>query len=306
MDVHAIKLVGLFTNAIFRLYTAQGSYVMRVCEPGWRTPTDLHSEIMWLQYLNRSAEIHAPEPQLARNGDPYIVSGATGVPELRRCVVMSWVPGALLSASISEEHLFKLGQLFAALHEFSAGFSPGEGFTQLRMDAYLARGEEDTLFSASCENAFGPSSRTVIERTRALVEEAFEQLYAEPAGLRVIHNDLWHGNVKVYHGRLHPLDFEDTIWGFPVQDIAMSLQDLMVDVERDAYEPLQVAFRCGYETRATWPEQFEGQIDAFRAGRMLWVANYVARFQREYLPEHIEGLSGYFARFLDTGRIRKP
>lgn len=86
----------------------------------------------------------------------------------------------------------------------------------------------------------------------------------------------------------------------------MSLQDLMVDVERDAYEPLQAAFRCGYEMGATWPEQYESQIDTFRAGRMLWVANYVACFQREVLSEHIDRLSGYFARFLDTGRIRKP
>jgi Ser/Thr protein kinase RdoA (MazF antagonist) len=131
-------------------------------------------------------------------------------------------------------------------------------------------------------------------------------LYADPAGLRVIHNDLWHGNIKVHQGRLHPLDFEDTIWGYPVQDIAMALQDLMVDVERDAYAPLQIAFRRGYESVCSWPERYESQIDTFRAGRMLWVANYVARFERNYLTEHVEWLAEQFGRFLATGVIRKP
>jgi Ser/Thr protein kinase RdoA (MazF antagonist) len=84
---------------------------------------------------------------------------------------------------------------------------------------------------------------------------------ASAEGVPETRNDVWYGNVKVYHERLRPLDFEDTIWGYPVQDIVMSLRNLMVDVERDAYEPLHRAFRQGYESRATWPESYEGQID---------------------------------------------
>ena len=79
----------------------------------------------------------------------------------------------------------------------------------------------------------------------------------------------------------------------------------MVDVEPDTYAPLQRAFRQGYESRGQWPESYEGQIDTFRAGRMLWVANYVARFERKHLREHIQRLAGEFERFLATGSIRK-
>ena len=96
-------------------------------------------------------------------------------------------------------------------------------------------------------------------------------------------NDLHHDNIRIFHGRLRPFDFEDTIWGYPVQDIAMTLQDLMIEVRRDGFAPLQMAFRKGYESRGTWPESYEGQIETFRAGRMFWVANYVARFERGYL-----------------------
>jgi Ser/Thr protein kinase RdoA (MazF antagonist) len=137
------------------------------------------------------------------------------------------------------------------------------------------------------------------------VDKAFCQLFADPAGLRVIHNDLWHGNIKVYRGHLYPVDFEDTIWGYPVQDIAMAMQDLMTDVAPDAFEPLQAAFRCGYESLLPWAETYLGQIETFRAGRMLWVANYVARFESQYLNKHITWLAPQLERYLETGLVRK-
>ena len=145
-----------------------------------------------------------------------------------------------------------------------------------------------------------------------LYQAGFQALYAgqeAPSGSlqapRLIHHDLWHGNIKVYRGRLFPLDFEDTVWGYPVQDIAMALQDLMLDVSPQDYEPLADALRFGYESRLDWPEQSPGQIDLFRAGRMFWVANYVARYQRQHLAEHLEWVAGLLKLFLETGKLRK-
>jgi hypothetical protein len=83
------------------------------------------------------------------------------------------------------------------------------------------------------------------------------------------------------------------------------VEDLVVDVAPDAFEALQGAFRGGYESLGRWPESYDGQIDRFRAGRMLWVANYVARFERQHLREHINGLARLFERFLETGMMRK-
>jgi len=180
-----------------------------------------------------------------------------------------------------------------------------QGFTRLKMDHFLARGEEDELFSDARMEEYPRHSRMVLMQAKERVEQAFRQLYADPAGLRVIHNDLWHDNIKVFRGRLHPLDFEDTIWGYPVQDLAMALQDLMTDVKPEQFEPLQAALRQGYESRLPWPESFNNQIDIFRAGRMLWVANYVARFERKYLGKHIDWLTGQFERFHESGIVRK-
>lgn len=305
-DVADLTLIGVHTNTLFRVRTTHGSsYIIRICTPGWRTDIDLRSEVMWLQALERDTDIGVPQPQPARNGDFIVIAGTKNVPGARRCVVMSWLPGTLLGKRLSEENLYKMGVLFAQLHDQAAGFSPPGGFTQRKMDTIYARDEEDVLFSDLCREMFSSDSRRIIDQTRAKVNKAFEHLYADPTGLRVIHNDLWHDNIKIHHGRLHPFDFEDTIWGYPVQDIAMAVQDLMVDVKPDEFEALQCAFRKGYESRCAWPEVYEGQIDTFRAGRMLWIANYVARYEREHLREHIDWLARQFKRFLDTGVKRK-
>jgi Ser/Thr protein kinase RdoA (MazF antagonist) len=109
----------------------------------------------------------------------------------------------------------------------------------------------------------------------------------------------------VQRGRLYPLDFEDTVWGFPVQDIAMAMQDLMMDVEPARYEPMLAAFRSGYERLRAWPEAYEGEMDIFRAGRMLWTANHRAGWRPEILPKVVAEMAPGFKRFLATGKLRK-
>lgn len=305
-EVSDLRLVGVYTNTLFRVRTVDGnSYMLRICKPGWRTETDLLSEVMWLQALNRDTDIGVPQPYPARNGTFIISAQAEGIPGTRRCVLMSWITGSSLEGQLTEPNLYKMGVLFARLHQHTAGFSPPDGFTQRKLDTLYARGEEDILFGESCRDAFSAVTWDILNRVKDKVYNALKQLYAVPDGLRVIHNDLWHGNIKVDHGHLHPLDFEDTVWGYPVQDIAMALQDLMMDVEPDVFTPLRDALRAGYESRMPWPESYPGQIDLFRAGRMLWVTNYVARFERQYLRPHIEWLAPQFESFLETGVLRK-
>ena len=307
LNVTRVQLVSNWTNAIFRVRTTgRASYIIRVCMPGWRTDTDLRSEIMWLRALDRDTDIGVPKPEPARNGHYIVTARTLGVLKSCRCMVMSWLPGVILGSRLTEENLYRMGALFAQLHDHGAAFSPPGGFTQRKMDSIYARGETDILFEDTCREAFTRHTRKIFERTLEKVHDAFTRRYADPSGLCVIHNDLHHENIKIYRGHLYPFDFEDTVWEYPVQDIAMALQDLMVDVGPEAFDPLQLAFREGYESSGIWPADNWEEIDTFRAGRMIWVTNYVACYERQYLRKHIDKLSRCFEFFLETGMIRKP
>ena len=93
LDGLSLRLVGQFTNILFRVKTACGvPYLLRICRPGWRTDQDLRSEAMWLQALARESDIGAPEPLAARNGDFMVQADTDGIPEIHRCMLMSWIP----------------------------------------------------------------------------------------------------------------------------------------------------------------------------------------------------------------------
>ena len=85
----------------------------------------------------------------------------------------------------------------------------------------------------------------------------------------------------------------------------MAMHDLMDDVSAEAFEPLQAAFRQGYTSLLSWPEAYEGQVDNFRAGRILWKANYIAHFESKYLNQYVTWVTPQLKRYLETGLVRK-
>lgn len=119
--------------------------------------------------------------------------------------------------------------------------------------------------------------------------------------LRIIHCDLWHENIKIDGGTLRPFDFEDTIRGYRLHDIAMGMLDLLETAGPAAYEELLGAFRSGYERLLEWPP---GNLEVLQIGRLLWQANYVARFEREHLGSLSERYGEVFRSFECTGVLR--
>lgn len=303
-----IRLIANHLNAIFRVDTLDGRcYALRISHPPWRTAADLELEILWLRALARETTIGAPEPQANRDGEWITVVAGPGVPEPRRCVLLSWLPGRNLATDLTAPPLARLGRLAAQLHAHAAGFSPPPGSSRRTMHTLFAREETDVLFQADATPFFTSESQAVFTQVRARVDSAFAQLYADPQGRRVIHNDLHQENVKIWRGRLRPLDFEDAIWGYPVQDIAMTFSDLLFDstLDTEAYQRLRAAFQQGYTSHSPWPETYAGQLDTFIAGRQLWRANWVARFEPEYAQRFNNWLATLFEPFLATDTLLK-
>lgn len=306
LDINEIRLLGNFTNTLFKARSGNGEkFLLRACKPGWRTETDLYSEFKWLEYLNEQSNIPVPCPKWTRNGMAWMDVPIVDSAQTQRFMLMSWMPGKSLENQLTPENLEKMGKLFAQLHRASLGFEAPSGFTTRRMSSIFARGEEVHLFLPEILQLLPADHRAILEQTFQKVLDAYSQRYATMDGLRVIHHDLWHGNIKKCRGELFPLDFEDTVWGYPVQDIAMAIQDLMSDVIPQDFELLLTAFRNGYETLENWPETYPGELDIFRAGRMLWVANYIVRFEREYFVGYIAQITNLLERFLHTGKLRK-
>ncbi len=307
-----IALHAFDTNLLYRVTTASGErYMLRLALPGWRTFEDLQSEAVWVNSLHRDRVISKLRIIPAVSGEYVLPMSQPAIPNVWNTTLMSWVPGRLLGYYLTAPNLEKMGKLFAELHSYSASWRPPAGFTTRRFEHWLSRGEQNLIITGEQPHAkISPPTgvgtlparwRDLLVRMHLHVEHAYAALHR--SDLRVIHCDLWHNNIKLHQGVLHPFDFEDTVWGFRLHDIAMAMLDLSEVTDDMRYAQLLSAFRRGYESHLAWPD---GPLEPFQIGRLLWKINWVARFDPHWLSSIVERHIPVFQHYETTGRLIRP
>jgi Ser/Thr protein kinase RdoA (MazF antagonist) len=300
---------GFATNLLYRVTTASGERCMlRLAVPGWRTLQDLLSEALWLDALARETAIAAPRIVPARSGEYVLPISHPNVPHVWNVSLMTWVPGRSLGHYLTRHNLEKMGELFAQLHHHGALWTPPAGFTTRRFEHWLSRGEKNRIVvdGQAAAEALPPDGvaalpspwRDLLERMHRRVEAAYAAI--DRSDLRVIHCDLWHDNIRLHQEVLHPLDFEDTVWGFRAHDIAMAMLDLLEDTDEARYRELLPAFRRGYTAWMPWPDD---PIEPFQIGRLLWKINWVAGRQPQGLARMVERHFPVFEHYERTGQV---
>lgn len=274
LEVARLKLITNDFNGIFRVDTRRGEkFVLRVALPtGGHNAANFRSEMEWLHALSRDTNLGVPAPVAALTGERVIVVSSPGVPEPRCCMVFTWVPGRDLSRQLTEANVRKFGRLSARLHLHAQHFRPLADFKILRFDTLFPFPEPVLLFTDEFAHLFPRYRREVFELGLAQAQAALDRLKNSGEPMRVLHGDLHHWNVHVYRGRLYPFDFEDLMWGWPVQDIATTLYYW---AGREDYALLLQAFKTGYVSAAPWPERYPGEINAFIALRGIGLANFI-------------------------------
>ncbi len=302
ITVERCELFARDTNLIYRVRASDGQhYALRLASPGWRIPEDLQAEAMWLEALAAQTDIPAPRIIRSKQDERMIAISNDGVPTPHQATLTTWLPGTLLGKQLTESNLEKMGDLFARLHIHGKQWQPPAGFTTRRFERMLSRGEPDILLDEAHQFIYNAHTLEILRDTRQRVDTAYTAL--DPNDLRVIHCDLWHDNIKVHRGQLQPFDFEDTVWGYRLHDIAMAMLDLAEVVEPDRYALLFTAFQRGYTRQLDWPA---GDLMILQLGRMLWRLNWIARFQPQYLPNMADFNADLFERCLTHGKLMPP
>jgi Ser/Thr protein kinase RdoA (MazF antagonist) len=288
------------TNLLYKVQSDVGErFILRMAFPGWRTLEDLLAEAAWLAALHADTDIGAPLVIRASNGNFVLQMTGLGVPDTWYASLMSWVDERLLAHYLTSANLELMGDLFARMHIHGKTWKPPSDFSTKRFKALLSRGEPEIIFSDAVIRTFGEDDRRAFFLAREWVRKEYQSL--NRSDLRVIHCDLWHENIKLDHGRLRPFDFEDTIWGYRLHDIAMSMLDLLETVGGERYQGLLASFRSGYERLLDWPE---GNLGMLQLGKLLWKANYVARFMPGSLGSLSVKYGHIFRCFERTGELR--
>jgi len=273
LDCRRLELVTNHLNGIFKVETSGKSWILRVSTPeGGHTRSHIEAETAWLSALARETRISVPRPLPACDGSIVISASASGVPEERFCCVFSWVPGVDLASRLTYENIRSQGRLMAQLHEHTKTFQFSDKRDILVFDKVFYFPEPLVIFDESTAELMTKGQRWKFQTWNERAEGAIRSLVSSDERARILHGDLHQWNIRVSRGILSPIDFEDLILGWPVQDIAISLyyyQD-----EKD-YPAKRDAFREGYCSMAPWPERQAGEIDTFLAARGLSLLNFV-------------------------------
>jgi Ser/Thr protein kinase RdoA (MazF antagonist) len=159
------------------------------------------------------------------------------------------------------------------------------------------------LFDEQFSPLFPAAQRAVYERAIAWAQDSIHGLKASGEPMRIIHGDLHQWNVRNMRGVLSPIDFEDIMLGWPVQDIATTLYYFPAET----YSALHSAFQDGYTRHSPWPERHSGEIDSFIAARGLGLANFILNDPnpawKEQAGEFIERVEKRLLTLLERNNI---
>lgn len=273
LDVARMSLLSTSFNTIFRLDTTDGQqYVLRLNYPGERQRIDIYSEMVWLAALRRDTHLAVPLPLPTRQGDLMTTVTTPGVPQPRHCAIFGWLNGRTVGRRKSPTTFHKMGAAMAQLHNHAATFQPPTPFSQRDYSTVWHFDTPHLIYDDAPHPLFTPERRHILRATAQRVGYYLEQLYQDDNGRYFLHADMHTANVRLHQGHLQILDFDDTVWCYPVQDIGIAL---FYSRTHPRYTDLLAAFKAGYQQQRPWPEAFPDEITYTIAQRTLDLISFM-------------------------------
>jgi Ser/Thr protein kinase RdoA (MazF antagonist) len=293
-----VRLAAESFNSLFRVTTASAVYALRVGSVLQIHPEGTAAvEAAWHHRLRLQGVC---VPDVVANMDGELATLVTDVRAGRKsrvCTLFEWVAGRSLRTRMTERRSAALGRLSARLQQDGAAWSPPGARHVLRADRVLYWRVPDQLAAAGSRFGFGTLFVDALARAQSVVDSLWQ---SPPHPPHLVHGDLTPQNVIVSpQSGLVPIDFQDTVRGFEVQDLSFTVAALRRWPNSDR---LTEAFRAGYSECRPWPEVSPALFDSLIAARGLQQMNLTLNMT------DINGLESYVARHAERVRawMRRP
>ena len=293
-----VRLAAESYNSIFRITTAAAVYALRVGAPMQIHPEGTAAvEAAWHRRLRQQGVC---VPDVLPNTDGEF---ATLVPDGRAerpprvCILFEWVAGRSLRTCLTGRRSAELGRLSARLHKDGAAWSPPGAKDVLRADRVLYWRLPERLPEAGSRFGFGTLFTDALARAQLAVDSLWQ---SPPHPPHLVHGDLTPQNVIVSPlTGLVPIDFQDTVLGFEIQDLSITVAALRRWPDGDR---LADAFHSGYTENRPWPDVSPALFESLIVARGLQQLNLTLNIAST------DGLDSYVASHAERVRawLRSP
>ena len=252
-------------NRVYRVRTEAGAFALRIRRPGYRSDSEIRSELEWLAAMAR-AGLHVPLPRRALSG--ALVETVAG----HAVDVIGWLDGrpmgqsgAPLALGDPEAVFHRLGGELARLHAACDAWRPPDGFARAQWDRDGLLGDAPLWGRFWANPTLDAETRAVFVRFRDAARAALDGI-GPTQDFGLIHADPVRENVLLEGDSLRLIDFDDGGYGFRLFDLATAL---VKNHDEPEYPAMEAALIAGY--RAVRPLD-TGALPLFLAIR---AASYV-------------------------------
>lgn len=253
-------------NAVFRVETTKSEYALRIHRPGFRTPEQTRSELIYMAGLGTGGGVSVPVPIHTQAGDLVALFEVDG--KGRHASVVTWLKGKVRrpGQGAGSETLYRIGQALGRIHRFSETFEPPAGFDlpTWDVDALFTPGQMDLSETLTQRRMFGDVCKRVAE--------VLDDQNRSPATFGVLHHDFILLNCLHNGRRTSVIDFDDCGWGVYLQDLGGLLGNLK---DYPNYWTLRKPFLDGYRSERPLPSEAEQDLELMIALRhcisALWL-----------------------------------
>ena len=215
-----IALAAHRENAVFRVDAEQGVFALRLHRPNYRTDMELQSEMQFMAVLaEHGIAVPRPLKSISKNIVEHV--GQT------QASVLTWLSGRPLGKSGMPLDIpdrmgtfERFGQLIAKMHNVTDDWRKPSTFTRQTWDV-------DGLFGEAPQwGRFWDNPRLTPPQQKILLavkDKLRSKLLSQNFDAGLIHADLVSENILVDGTNLHIIDFDDSGYGFRLQDLATAL-----------------------------------------------------------------------------------
>jgi Ser/Thr protein kinase RdoA (MazF antagonist) len=271
LTVNTVTLAAHRENAVFCVQANEGRFALRLHRAGYRSDAELESELLFSAAL-ANAGISVPKPVKSRVGLHVEHEDGTQVS------VLTWLAGRPLGQSgvpldVPDRcgTFRRLGYLIATLHTSADNWKQPPGFTRQPWGLEGLLGDNPQWGRFWDNPKLSREEKTVLGEARRLLRH---RLAAMSLDTGLIHADVVSENILIDGETLSIIDFDDSGWGYRLQDIATAL--VKHEAEPD-FADLKQALIAGYTKRRSLQV---GDIDTFLFIRHLsyvgWIVSRMA------------------------------
>ena len=307
-----IGWLGYSTNAVFKVSTADGEYVLRLGRADKIDDARLRSELQWLRAIRRNTDLLAPYPvSTSEHGrDTLFLTASNALlppPQLVQCSLFEYIGGEVKSAShVNAGDSHQIGRYLGRLHSHGQ-FEPPAGFDRPRLDWAGLFGTDSPYHSDMESDFLRTTERDIMEAVAQRVQDVMSHLDGTANSVGLLHADLLAKNIVFCDHGLGALDFEYCGWGYYLYDLAPLLWQLKGERSAD-YRELEDALWAGYTSvralHAGSRDLLETMIAARQLASCRWlIQNLHHPNVRQFAPTLLAGRVAELREFLTSGRL---